>query len=176
MPYKSRSVRSAPRCTGPDQLPAARWARRSQGGERSALLQRIEFEVGSHNVAAVTIEPIKGERVYFIARPRIPASHSGVVHRQRLRVFIADEIQTGFGRTGAWFAHREHEVESSGRHHHGQGIAGGFPLAAVTGRSAIMDAMGWFGRTYGGNPVACAAALRRDPDHAGAGPGRTGTK
>ena len=75
-------------------------------------------------------------------------------------MFVADEIQTGFGRTGDWFA-CEHEGVVPDLITTAKGIAGGLPLAAVTGRAEIMDAVhvGGLGGTYGGNPVACAAAL-----------------
>ena len=75
-------------------------------------------------------------------------------------MFIADEIQSGFCRTGDWFA-CEHEGVVPDLVTTAKGIAGGLPLAAVTGRAEIMDAVhpGGLGGTYGGNPVACAAAL-----------------
>jgi 4-aminobutyrate aminotransferase/(S)-3-amino-2-methylpropionate transaminase len=75
-------------------------------------------------------------------------------------VFVADEIQTGFCRTGDWFA-CENEGVVPDLITTAKGIAGGLPLAAVTGRAEIMDAphVGGLGGTYGGNPVACAAAL-----------------
>ena len=75
-------------------------------------------------------------------------------------VFVADEIQSGFCRTGDWFA-SEYEGVVPDLITTAKGIAGGLPLAAVTGRAEIMDAVhaGGLGGTYGGNPVACAAAL-----------------
>ena len=75
-------------------------------------------------------------------------------------VFVADEIQTGFGRTGAMFA-CQHEGVVPDLITTAKGIAGGLPLAALTGRAELMDAVhaGGLGGTYGGNPVACAAAL-----------------
>ncbi len=75
-------------------------------------------------------------------------------------VFIADEIQTGFCRTGDWFA-CDHEGFAPDLITTAKGIAGGLPLAGVTGRAEMMDAVhvGGLGGTYGGNPVACAAAL-----------------
>ncbi len=75
-------------------------------------------------------------------------------------MFIADEIQTGFCRTGAWFASTYDGIEPD-LVTTAKGIAGGLPLAAVTGRADLMDAVhvGGLGGTYGGNPVACAAAL-----------------
>jgi 4-aminobutyrate aminotransferase / (S)-3-amino-2-methylpropionate transaminase / 5-aminovalerate transaminase len=75
-------------------------------------------------------------------------------------VFAADEVQTGFARTGAWFA-CEHEGVTPDLIATAKGIAGGLPLAAVTGRAEILDSVhvGGLGGTYGGNPVSCAAAL-----------------
>jgi 4-aminobutyrate aminotransferase/(S)-3-amino-2-methylpropionate transaminase len=75
-------------------------------------------------------------------------------------VFVADEIQTGFCRTGAWFA-CEHEGVVPDLIATAKGIAGVLPLAVVTGRAELMDAVhvGGLGGTYAGNPVACAAAL-----------------
>ena len=75
-------------------------------------------------------------------------------------MFVADEIQTGFCRTGDWFA-SDHEGVVPDLVTTAKGIAGGLPLAAVTGRAELMDAVhvGGLGGTYGGNPVACAAAL-----------------
>ena len=75
-------------------------------------------------------------------------------------MFVADEIQTGFCRTGDWFA-CDHEGVVPDLITTAKGIAGGLPLAAVTGRAEMMDAVhvGGLGGTYGGNPVACAAAL-----------------
>ena len=91
-------------------------------------------------------------------------------------MFVADEIQTGFCRTGDWFA-CDHEGVVPDLITTAKGIAGGFPLAAVTGRAEIMDAVhvGGLGGTYGGNPVACAAALgaietMQELDLAGPGP------
>src|SRR5206468_12374565 len=75
-------------------------------------------------------------------------------------IFAADEIQTGFGRTGLWFA-CEHEGVVPDLVTTAKAIAGGLPLAGLTGRAEIMDSVhvGGLGGTYGGNPVACAAAL-----------------
>nr|BFE70876.1 hypothetical protein GCM10020092_041770 [Actinoplanes digitatis] len=75
-------------------------------------------------------------------------------------MFVADEIQTGFCRTGAWFA-CEHEGVEPDLVTTAKGMAGGLPLAGVVGRAELMDAVhpGGLGGTYGGNPIACAAAL-----------------
>ena len=125
---------------------------------KAALLQ-IEKQVGADNLAAVIIEPIQGEGGFIVPAlgflPEIAAWC-----KANDVVFIADEIQTGFARTGAMFA-CEHEGVVPDLITTAKGIAGGLPLAAVTGRAEIMDAthVGGLGGTYGGNPVACAAAL-----------------
>ncbi|EFV14142.1 4-aminobutyrate--2-oxoglutarate transaminase [Segniliparus rugosus] len=119
----------------------------------------VESQVGAGNVACVVIEPIQGEGGFiepatgFLPRLAEWCRASGAV-------FVADEIQTGFCRTGDWFA-SEHEGVVPDLVTTAKGIAGGLPLAAVTGRAELMDAVreGGLGGTYGGNPVACAAAL-----------------
>ncbi|WP_088288714.1 4-aminobutyrate--2-oxoglutarate transaminase [Kineosporia sp. A_224] len=119
----------------------------------------IEKQVGADRVACVVIEPIQGEGGFVVpAEGFLPAiaewcTANGVV-------FIADEIQTGFARTGDMFAVNQEGVVPD-LMTTAKGIAGGLPLAAVTGRAEIMDSVhgGGLGGTYGGNPVACAAAL-----------------
>jgi 4-aminobutyrate aminotransferase/(S)-3-amino-2-methylpropionate transaminase len=119
----------------------------------------VHAQVGETNVAAVIIEPIQGEGGFIVPPPgwlaRVAAwcTANGVV-------FIADEIQSGFCRTGDWFA-CEFEGVVPDLITTAKGIAGGLPLAGVTGRAELMDAVhaGGLGGTYGGNPVACAAAL-----------------
>jgi 4-aminobutyrate aminotransferase/(S)-3-amino-2-methylpropionate transaminase len=119
----------------------------------------IHAQVGEQNVAAVIIEPIQGEGG-FIVPPDGFLPGLAEFCREHGIVFIADEIQSGFCRTGDWFA-SEHEGVVPDLVTTAKGIAGGLPLAAVTGRAEIMDAVhaGGLGGTYGGNPVACAAAL-----------------
>jgi 4-aminobutyrate aminotransferase/(S)-3-amino-2-methylpropionate transaminase len=119
----------------------------------------IHTQVGEHNVAAVIIEPIQGEGG-FVVPPDGFLPGLAEFCREHGIVFIADEIQTGFCRTGDWFA-CEHEGVVPDLVTTAKGIAGGLPLAAVTGRAEIMDSVhaGGLGGTYGGNPVACAAAL-----------------
>ena len=92
-------------------------------------------------------------------------------------MFIADEIQTGFCRTGAWFACDDEGVVPD-LVTTAKGIAGGFPLAAVTGRAELMDSVhvGGLGGTYGGNPVACAAALGAIEEMRDPRPGRPGPR
>jgi 4-aminobutyrate aminotransferase / (S)-3-amino-2-methylpropionate transaminase / 5-aminovalerate transaminase len=121
--------------------------------------QLIHAQVGEQNAAAVIIEPIQGEGG-FIVPPDGFLTGLAEFCREHGIVFIADEIQSGFCRTGDWFA-CEHEGVVPDLVTTAKGIAGGLPLAAVTGRAEIMDAVhaGGLGGTYGGNPVACAAAL-----------------
>jgi 4-aminobutyrate aminotransferase/(S)-3-amino-2-methylpropionate transaminase len=119
----------------------------------------VHAQVGEDNVAAVILEPIQGEGGFIVPPDGfIPALAEFC--RANGIVFIADEIQTGFCRTGDWFA-VDHEGVVPDLITTAKGIAGGLPLAAVTGRADIMDSVhpGGLGGTYGGNPVACAAAL-----------------
>jgi len=119
----------------------------------------MDQQIGPANLAAVIIEPIQGEGGFIVpADGFLPAVAESC--RTNDVVFIADEIQTGFARTGAMFASELFEVVPD-LIVMAKGIAGGLPLAAVTGRVEIMDAahVGGLGGTYGGNPVACAAAL-----------------
>ncbi len=119
----------------------------------------IHTQVGEDNVAAVIIEPIQGEGG-FIVPPEGFLPGLAEFCREHGIVFIADEIQTGFCRTGDWFA-CDHENVVPDLVATAKGIAGGLPLAAVTGRAEIMDSVhvGGLGGTYGGNPLACVAAL-----------------
>ncbi|MEV0268661.1 4-aminobutyrate--2-oxoglutarate transaminase [Hamadaea sp. NPDC050747] len=136
-------------------------------------IDMIEKQVGASNVAAVLIEPIQGEGGFVVPAPGfLPALAEWT--REAGAVFIADEIQTGFCRTGSWFASSHEDVEPD-LITTAKGIAGGLPLAAVTGHASIMDSVhvGGLGGTYGGNPIACAAALAsietmRELDLAGA--------
>ncbi|MFN8169426.1 MAG: 4-aminobutyrate--2-oxoglutarate transaminase [Candidatus Nanopelagicales bacterium] len=122
-------------------------------------ISRIDKEVGAGNVAAIVIEPIAGEGGFIVPAPGFLPALVEYANANGI-VFVADEIQTGFCRTGDWFAcDREGIVPDLITT--AKGIAGGLPLAGVTGRAEIMDAVhaGGLGGTYGGNPVACAAAL-----------------
>jgi 4-aminobutyrate aminotransferase/(S)-3-amino-2-methylpropionate transaminase len=119
----------------------------------------IEKQVGAANVAAILIEPIQGEGGFVVPAPGFLAALAAWA-RSAGAVLIADEIQTGFCRTGDWFASTHEGVEPD-LITTAKGIAGGLPLAGVTGRASIMDTVhsGGLGGTYGGNPIACAAAL-----------------
>jgi 4-aminobutyrate aminotransferase/(S)-3-amino-2-methylpropionate transaminase len=119
----------------------------------------IEKTVGANNLAAIVIEPIPGEGGFIVpADGFLPALLDWC--RTHNVVFIADEVQTGFARTGRWFA-CEHEGIEPDLIVTAKGIADGLPLSGVTGRAEIMDAphVAGLGGTYGGNPLACAAAL-----------------
>lgn len=141
---------------------AYRWLGNPESITQDALdlvTHKIEKEIGAGNVAAIIIEPVIGEGG-FIVPPKgfMPglqefATKNGIV-------FIADEVQSGFARTGKLFA-VEHEGMAPDMIITAKGIAGGLPLSAVTARAEIMDSshVGGLGGTYGGNPIACAAAL-----------------
>lgn len=130
-------------------------------GEDAAqrVITMIEKQIGADQVAAIVIEPIQGEGGFIVpAEGFLPAlvkfaNENGIV-------FVADEVQAGFGRTGKWFASEWEGIEPD-LVTTAKGIAGGLPLAAVTGRAEVMDSVGGggLGGTYGGNPAAVAAAL-----------------
>ena len=119
----------------------------------------VTHHIGRNNVAAILLEPVTGEGGFidapgdYLRRLRDYCTEHGIV-------FIADEIQTGFGRTGAMFACDHHGVAPD-LVTMAKGLGSGMPISAVTGRAEIMDAPaeGGIGGTYGGNPLACAAAL-----------------
>ncbi|MGY0386135.1 4-aminobutyrate--2-oxoglutarate transaminase [Nocardioides sp. WG-D5] len=119
----------------------------------------IETQVGAENLAAVVIEPVQGEGGFIVPAPGFLAALAEWCRANDV-IFVADEVQSGFGRTGTWFA-VEHDGVVPDLVVSAKGIAGGLPLSAVTGRADVMDAVhpGGLGGTYGGNPLACAAAL-----------------
>ncbi|MFJ8477536.1 4-aminobutyrate--2-oxoglutarate transaminase [Kitasatospora sp. NPDC094011] len=162
MPYKQGFGPFAPEI---HRVPVAypyRWLTGAENCAAEAAAQAIEIinkQIGAENVAAIIIEPIQGEGGFIEpAKGFLPA----IVEFAKANgiVFVADEIQTGFCRTGQWFACEDEDIVPD-LITTAKGIAGGLPLAAVTGRAEIMDAAhaGGLGGTYGGNPVACAAAL-----------------
>jgi 4-aminobutyrate aminotransferase/(S)-3-amino-2-methylpropionate transaminase len=120
---------------------------------------KIEKEIGAHNVAAIIIEPIQGEGGFIVPPKGFLPGLSKYATENKI-VFIADEVQSGFARTGDWFAVSDENVVPD-MIVTAKGIAGGLPLAAVTARAEIMDSshIGGLGGTYGGNPIACAASL-----------------
>jgi 4-aminobutyrate aminotransferase/(S)-3-amino-2-methylpropionate transaminase len=126
---------------------------------RAETIAWIEASVDASQVACVVVEPIAGEGGFVVPEPGWLAGIAQWCTANGV-VFVADEVQTGFGRTGAWFA-SEHEGVVPDLVTSAKGLGGGMPIAGVTGRAEIMDAVhvGGLGSTFGGNPVSCAAAL-----------------
>ena len=160
MPYKSGFGPFAPEVYRAPMSYPYRDAKDMDGQLAAArAISIMEKQVGAGNLAAVVIEPIQGEGGFivpadgFLTEIAQWCTANGVV-------FVADEVQTGFARTGEMFA-CDHEGVVPDLIVTAKGIAGGFPLSAVTGRAEMMDAphVSGLGGTYGGNPVACAAAL-----------------
>jgi 4-aminobutyrate aminotransferase/(S)-3-amino-2-methylpropionate transaminase len=122
-------------------------------------LDEMHKHIGEENIAAVIVEPIQGEGGFVVPAPGFLTGIAAFCAENGI-VFIADEIQSGMGRAGRWFAIEDEDivpdVVTSAK-----SLGGGLPLSAVTGRAEIMDAVhaGGLGGTYGGNPVAAAAAL-----------------
>jgi 4-aminobutyrate aminotransferase/(S)-3-amino-2-methylpropionate transaminase len=116
-------------------------------------------DIEANRVAAMIVEPVQGEGGFNVAPPEFLQRVRALCDQHGI-VMIADEVQTGAGRTGTWFA-----VEQSGVAPDlitmAKSMAGGFPISAVVGRAEIMDAPapGGLGGTYAGSPLACAAAL-----------------
>ena len=110
-------------------------------------------------VAAIILEPVLGEGGYHPVPAEMFQALRAICDRHGI-LLISDEIQAGFGRTGTWFA-IEHSGVAPDLITCAKSMAGGYPVAGVIGRAEVMDAMapGGLGGTYGGNPVACAAAL-----------------
>jgi 4-aminobutyrate aminotransferase/(S)-3-amino-2-methylpropionate transaminase len=162
MPYKAGFGPFAPEIYRVPMAYPYRWPGGAEASGREAAAQAIDHirtEIGAENVAAILVEPIQGEGGFIVpGEGYLPALVEFC--RDNGILFVADEIQTGFARTGRWFA-CEHEGIVPDLITTAKGIAGGLPLAAVTGRAEVMDAVhvGGLGGTYGGNPVACAAAL-----------------
>ena len=123
------------------------------------VIHKIEKEIGATNVACVVIEPILGEGGFIVpCKGFLPGlakfcKENGIL-------FVADEVQTGFARTGQMFACEDEGIVPD-LITTAKGIAGGLPLAGVTGRADVMDSIhaSGLGGTFGGSPIACAAAL-----------------
>lgn len=162
MPYKHGFGPFAPEIYRVPVAYGYRWPTGPEncGPEAAAqAIDQISKQVGAQNVAAIVIEPLLGEGGFIEpAKGFLPALSEFA--RDNGIVFVADEIQSGFCRTGQWFACEDEGIVPD-LITTAKGIAGGLPLAAVTGRAEIMDAAhaGGLGGTYGGNPVACAGAL-----------------
>ncbi|MBV9594085.1 MAG: 4-aminobutyrate--2-oxoglutarate transaminase [Actinobacteria bacterium] len=162
MPYKHRF---GPFASEIYRVPMAYPFRWPTGPENCAdeafatFTSQVHAQIGESNTAAVIIEPIQGEGGFIVPAPGFLRMVAQWCAANDI-LLIADEIQSGFCRTGDWFA-CEFEGIVPDIVTTAKGIAGGLPLAAVTGRADVMDAVhaGGLGGTYGGNPVACAAAL-----------------
>ncbi|MGA9113985.1 MAG: 4-aminobutyrate--2-oxoglutarate transaminase [Candidatus Dormiibacterota bacterium] len=128
-------------------------------GRLGDTITMLETTVGVESIAAVLVEPIAGEGGVVVPEPGWLAGLADWCREQGI-LLIADEVQTGFGRTGAWFA-CEHEGVVPDLITTAKSLGGGLPIGGITGRAEIMNAVhsGGLGGTFGGNPVACAAAL-----------------
>jgi 4-aminobutyrate aminotransferase/(S)-3-amino-2-methylpropionate transaminase len=125
----------------------------------AAIEHLFKYDLEPTRVAAIVVEPVMGEGGFYVAPPIFIQRLHALCNQYGI-VMIADEIQTGFGRTGRMFAMEHYGVEPD-LTTIAKSLAGGFPLAAVVGKASIMDAPipGGLGGTYAGSPIACAAAL-----------------
>jgi 4-aminobutyrate aminotransferase/(S)-3-amino-2-methylpropionate transaminase len=162
MPYKQGMGPFAPEIYRLPFAYAYRWPSGPQRCAEEALAyakDEIHKHIGEENVAAVILEPIQGEGGFIVPAPGFVAGLAELCAEHGI-LFIADEIQSGMGRAGRWFAIEDEgvvpDLVTSAK-----SLGGGMPLSAVTGRADVMDAVhvGGLGGTYGGNPVAAAAAL-----------------
>lgn len=128
-------------------------------GSLTETIAWIETQVEPASIACLIAEPIAGEGGFVIPEPGWLRGIADWCATHGI-VFVADEVQTGFGRTGAWMA-SEHEAVVPDIVVTAKGLGGGMPIAGVTGRAELMDQVhaGGLGSTFGGNPVSCAAAL-----------------
>jgi 4-aminobutyrate aminotransferase/(S)-3-amino-2-methylpropionate transaminase len=162
LPYKGGFGPFAPEVY---RAPTAYPFRSPVGPERCAevalarLVELVQTQIGADNVAAIVAEPIHGEGGFIVPAPGFLTGVQEFAREHGI-VFIADEIQTGFARTGDLFA-CEHEGIVPDLICTAKALGGGMPLSAVTGCAELMDAVapGTIGGTYAGNPVACASAL-----------------
>jgi 4-aminobutyrate aminotransferase / (S)-3-amino-2-methylpropionate transaminase / 5-aminovalerate transaminase len=162
MPYKQGMGPFAPEVY---RLPFAYPYRWPSGSERCAeealayALDEMHKHIGEENIACVVLEPIQGEGGFVVPAPGFVEGIAGYCAANGI-VFVADEIQSGMGRAGRWFA-IEDEGVSPDIVTIAKSLGGGLPISAVTGKADLMEAVhvGGLGGTYGGNPVAAAAAL-----------------
>jgi 4-aminobutyrate aminotransferase/(S)-3-amino-2-methylpropionate transaminase len=162
MPYKHGMGPFAPEIY---RLPFAypyRWLGDPERCTEQALayaVDQMHKHIGESSIAAVVMEPVLGEGGFVVPSPGFMKGIADFCAAHGI-VFIADEIQTAMGRTGAWYA-VEHEDVVPDIVLTAKSMGGGLPISAVTGRAEIMDSVhaGGLGGTYGGNPIAAAAAL-----------------
>jgi len=162
IPYKDGFGPFAPEIYRMPMAYPYRWPGGADACAKDALdtvIHKIEKEIGAKNVACIVIEPIQGEGG-FIVPPKGFLPGLVKFSKDNGIVFIADEVQTGFARTGDMFGCDDEGIVPD-LITTAKGIAGGLPLAGVTGRAEIMDSVhaGGLGGTYGGSPIACAAAI-----------------
>lgn len=125
----------------------------------NALAHLLRADVDPSRVAAIVLEPMQGEGGFHVAPPELMRALRKLCDAHGI-MLIADEVQTGFGRTGKMFAMEHYDVHAD-LITMAKSLAGGFPLSGVTGRASVMDSVdpGGLGGTYGGSPIGCAAAL-----------------
>lgn len=161
-PYKRTFGPFAPEVYRAPMAYPYRWPSGPENAGREAFEQFtmiVEKQIGADSVAAVVVEPVQGEGGFIVPAPGFLRQVADYCAAHGI-LLIADEVQSGFGRTGDWFA-SEFEQIVPDLVTTAKGLGGGLPLAGVTGRAEIMDSVhaGGIGGTYSGNPVACAAAL-----------------
>jgi len=162
MPYKQGMGPFAPEI---HRLPFAypyRWLGNPDRVTEEALayaVDQMHKHIGEENIAAVIMEPIQGEGGFIVPSPGFVKGIADFCAAHGI-VFIADEIQSGIGRAGRWYAIEDEDVVPDVVTT-AKSLGGGLPISGVTGRAEIMDAVhaGGLGGTYGGNPVAAAASL-----------------
>jgi 4-aminobutyrate aminotransferase / (S)-3-amino-2-methylpropionate transaminase / 5-aminovalerate transaminase len=128
-------------------------------GDLPATLAVLDKTVGASNIACVVVEPIAGEGGFIVPEPGWLAGLAGWCKDNGV-VLVADEVQTGIARTGAWFA-SEHEGVIPDIVTTAKGLGGGLPIGGITARADLVDKVhaGGLGGTFGGNPLSCASAL-----------------
>jgi 4-aminobutyrate aminotransferase / (S)-3-amino-2-methylpropionate transaminase / 5-aminovalerate transaminase len=128
-------------------------------GDLGATIALLDKTVGATNIACVVVEPIAGEGGFIVPAPGwLPGLERWC--RDNGVLLVADEVQSGVGRTGAWFA-CEHEAVVPDIVTTAKGLGGGLPIAGITARADLVDRVhpGGLGGTFGGNPLSCASAL-----------------
>jgi len=168
IPYKEGFGPFAPEVYRMPMAYPYRWLGDKNNVAQEALdmvLHKIEKEIGAHNVAAIVIEPIQGEGG-FVVPPKGFLPGLAAFAKANGALFIADEVQTGFARTGKMFAVEDEGVEPD-IVVTAKGIGGGLPLGGITGRAEVMDAavVSGVGGTFGGNPGCLCRSSRRLRDY-----------
>jgi 4-aminobutyrate aminotransferase/(S)-3-amino-2-methylpropionate transaminase len=123
------------------------------------VIDEMERHIGAENIACIVVEPVQGEGGFIVPAPEFLPSLAEFCRAHGI-LYVSDEVQTGFGRTGRWFGIEHFDMEPD-IVTTAKSLGGGLPIGGITGRAEIMDAIhvGGLGGTFGGNPIACAAAL-----------------